>query len=102
MYVLDSHRKPLPIGVPGELYIAMFFALEHVWTDRNHRLVDQTFLNVLAETRETALAAYAHPDLPFEKLLEEFQPERNMTRFSNCGSRRPEIGAPMRKSSCPV
>lgn len=38
-----------------------------------------TFHELLRQIRETTLDAYAHQDLPFEKVVEEIQPERNLS-----------------------
>ncbi|KUL63367.1 non-ribosomal peptide synthetase [Streptomyces sp. NRRL S-1521] len=38
------------------------------------------FLNLLAEVRDTVLAAFAHQEVPFERVVDALQPERDTSR----------------------
>ncbi|GCF08359.1 non-ribosomal peptide synthetase [Dictyobacter arantiisoli] len=47
---------------------------------RTHLSSDQSFRTILRKVKETALDAYVHQDLPFDLLLKELNPARDLSR----------------------
>ena len=79
-----TRHDTIVVGSPGqnrshpdvEPLIGFFVNMLVLRADLSARM---TFRELIRQVREAALEAYAHQELPFEKLIEEVQPERDPT-----------------------
>jgi hypothetical protein len=73
----SARRSPIATSLDTESLIG--FLCKYPLVLRVRLSTGMTFRELLRQVRRTALEAYAHQDLPFEKLVEELQPERTLS-----------------------
>ena len=79
-----THQEDIAVGTPiahrnhaeTEQLIGFFV---NMLVMRAQFSCELTFRELLRKVKETSLSAYAHQDVPFEKLVEELHPERSLS-----------------------
>jgi amino acid adenylation domain-containing protein len=80
-----SGQEDILVGIPianrGRAEVENLIGnLLNILVLRTRLFAKMPFRTLLQRVREVTLEAYAHQDLPFEKLLEELKPERSLNR----------------------
>ncbi|MFP2909701.1 condensation domain-containing protein, partial [Pyxidicoccus sp. 3LFB2] len=68
---IAGRNRPGMAGLIGIFINTLVLRSRVEWT--------QSFRQLLGQVRETTLGAYAHQELPFEKLVDALQPQRNLS-----------------------
>ncbi|MBZ5523304.1 MAG: amino acid adenylation domain-containing protein [Acidobacteriia bacterium] len=106
-----SGQKDIAVGTPiaGRTLtetVGLIGCFVNTLVLRNRIHGESSWRELLAQVRERTLEAYEHQDVPFEKLVEELQPERDLSRqplfqvmFGLQNMRSPEAGPPQTEMS---
>jgi non-ribosomal peptide synthetase component F len=73
----QSGGAPTPAATPRSRLVGFFVNTLVLRTDLAG---DPTFRALLARVRETCISAFAHGEVPFEKIVEELEPARDLAR----------------------
>jgi non-ribosomal peptide synthetase component F len=84
-----SGERELVVGTPvanrGRVELeGMIGCFANTLVLRNQMMEEESYRELVKRVREVCLGAYAHQEVPFERLVEELQPERNLSLTPLC------------------